>query len=255
MGANKPSQVQVGLQFETNTSGTLEVISVHRKYAEIKFIKTGYTKTVAKCEVLNGKVKDPYFPLVHGRGFVGEGVFIPKEHKENYARWYAIFRRCYDEANNRFPNYEHHFVNEDWFNFQSYMEWAVNQPNYNKKGWQLDKDLLVLDNLEYGPNSCCFIPKEVNMAIITNRIQENVLGTGVIFDKKLGKFLARAQQTHKKSKHIGCYNTSEEAFEAYKTCKILYVRHLAEKYREELDPLVYEAMLNWKVREVLQNDY
>ena len=247
MGANRLNTVQVGKTFETNTSGTLEILSVYGKYATVKFVATGYTREAAKSDIVRGKVKDLYFPNIYGVGFIGEGAYSPKEFKTEYHRWTDMIRRCYDPTNPRFLNYEHHYVNTSWLNFQNYAEWAVNQKGSNLKGWRLDKDLLRVDNLEYGPDFCCFLPKEVNISIVTDRIDKNILGTGVIFDEKLGKYLARVRQVHKKSKHIGCYETAEEAYAAYVKCKPIYIKFLAEKYKQDLDANTYQALLHWEV--------
>lgn len=246
MGANRVSAVQVGRIFETNTSGTLEVLSVQGKYATVKFIETGYTRDATKVDILHGKVKDLYHPRICGVGFIGEGPYSRKEFEVEYCRWTDMLRRCYDTTNPRFLNYEHNYVNTSWFNFQNYAEWASNQRGSKLKGWHLDKDLLSAGNLEYGPDYCCFLPHELNVGIITDRVDKNIFGTGVVFNEKLGKYIARAAQVHKKSKHIGCYNSAEEAYAAYLECKPIYIKHLANKYKNDLDQRAYLALLDWE---------
>lgn len=248
MGANKPSRVQVGLLFETNNSGTLEVIKTFGRFAEIKFLKTGYVKRVSKSDILQGKVKDPYLPLIFNNGFLGEGKFKPKEHPKNYSRWFSMLRRCYDFEGG-FPNYKNCTVDKTWLNFQNYMEWAVNQKGNNEKGWNLDKDLLSVDNKEYGPKTCCFLPHKINLALVTYRIEKNPLGAGVIFNTKLNKYVARTNQSGKKSKHIGCYETVTEAFDAYKRFKIKYIKNLALEYKDTLELNVFNALMAWEVED------
>lgn len=51
-----------------------------------------------------------------------------------------------------------------------------------------------------------------------------------------------------RTKHIGSFKTAEEAFAAYKIVKEEYIKQRAEKWKHQLDPRVYDAMMNWDVR-------
>ena len=59
---------------------------------------------------------------------------------------------------------------------------------------------------------------------------------------KSGKFRARHRG------HIGLFDTEVEAFYAYKEDKEKYVKYLAEKYREQIDFRVYNALMNYEVK-------
>ena len=39
----------------------------------------------------------------------------------------------------------------------------------------------------------------------------------------------------------------EEAFQAYKQAKEKYIKSLANKWKDKIDPRVYEALMNWEV--------
>ena len=246
MGANRASIVQIGKIFETNFCGSLEIISVEAKRATVRFLKTGYVREANKCDILHGKVKDLMFPSIYGVAFIGEGAYQPKDNLVNYMRWNDMLRRCYSAGDPKFINYENHSVNEDWFNFQVYMDWATVQEGNGTKGWQLDKDLLKPKNLMYGPDCCCFLPKEINMALICDRLDKNVLGTGVDFNEKLGKYVARTKLVHKASRYIGLFDTAVEAADAYLIHKTEYIKHLAIKYKSDLEDGVYKALIEWK---------
>ena len=43
------------------------------------------------------------------------------------------------------------------------------------------------------------------------------------------------------------HDTPEEAFLAYKKDKEVYIKELAERWKENIDPRVYEALMNWTV--------
>ena len=46
---------------------------------------------------------------------------------------------------------------------------------------------------------------------------------------------------------LGYYATPEEAFQAYKEAKETWIKELADRWKDKLDPRVYEAMYNYKV--------
>ena len=48
-------------------------------------------------------------------------------------------------------------------------------------------------------------------------------------------------------KHIGCFDTQEEAFRAYKTFKEALIKEVANEYKDKLDPRAYQALLNYTV--------
>ena len=50
-----------------------------------------------------------------------------------------------------------------------------------------------------------------------------------------------------KGTYLSAYNTSEEAFQAYKIAKEEYIKEVADKWKEQIDPKVYQAMYNYKV--------
>ena len=48
-------------------------------------------------------------------------------------------------------------------------------------------------------------------------------------------------------KHLGLFTTPDEAFNAYKPFKESLCKQLALKWKDEIDPRVYEAMMKWEV--------
>lgn len=249
MGANKVSAVQIGKIFKTNTCGDLLILETYPGKALVRFLSTGYERLANKPDILHGKVTDPYCKNIYGVGFLGEGPYHPKNCRTNYNRWLAMLSRCYNPKDSKFEYYENCFVVEDWHNFQNYMSWAVLQKGFDKTGWQIDKDLLSKSGPTYGPENCVFLPKDLNMALITQRRVGNSLGAGVYYHKNNKKYVAKAAQASKNkgTKYIGSYDTKEEAHEAYKKCKEEFVKHLADKFKEELSKTAYEELYKWTV--------
>ena len=48
-------------------------------------------------------------------------------------------------------------------------------------------------------------------------------------------------------KYLGCYETIEKAFQAYKQFKEQYIKEIADEYKDKIPKELYEAMYNWVV--------
>jgi len=80
-----------------------------------------------------------------------------------------MLQRCYDsDYYLRCPTYKDVTVCIDWHDFQVFGDWYDEQ--YKEDGWRLDKDLLGVDEEIYSPETCVFIPKELNNLFIRHDI-------------------------------------------------------------------------------------
>ena len=77
---------------------------------------------------------------------------------------------------------------------------------------------------------------------MTRYTKESDTCKGVYYNKKPGKFSA-----HLLGKYIGLFTTEIEAFYAYKQAKEAYIKEVAEKWRDKIDPRVYEALISWEI--------
>jgi hypothetical protein len=50
-----------------------------------------------------------------------------------------------------------------------------------------------------------------------------------------------------KTKHIGYFVTELEAFLAYKEAKEQQIKVVANRWKDQIDPRVYDALMNWEV--------
>lgn len=150
-----------------------------------------------------------------------------------YNAWSAMLARCYD-PNTQFrqPSYVGCTVDPIWHNFQNFAHWYVSNLNYGK-GWQLDKDILFNNNRLYSEHTCCLVPGEINRAVI-DRITNDNVGT-VLRSGNIGVKCGGI--------YIGTYNTKAEAINAYYQARMLHLTNLADKWKRELDPMVYAAIL------------
>lgn len=109
-------------------------------------------------------MKDVYKPTVYGVGYLGLGYHktsVDGKHTAAYRTWKQMLRRVYGDEANR-PTYKDTVVAEEWHNFQTFADWFED----NKViGWELDKDVKSFLTSEYSPDTCMFLPKEINAAL------------------------------------------------------------------------------------------
>ena len=220
---------------------------------ELEFlnVKFPYKVNIEIRSFKNKTVRYPYHPSKYGVGYIGIGKFIGGSYsKENiiYDYWDGILRRCYSERIKKLRNsYSDCLVDECWHNLQNFGEWF--EKNYNPKymkSWCLDKDILVKGNRIYSPETCCFVPNEINVIFTNGYIRRGEYPKGVSYKPKINKYIAQYQKDGVVT-HIGTFKTVDEAFQAYKEAKEKYIKEKADKWKDQIDPKVYEAMYNYQV--------
>lgn len=173
---------------------------------------------------------------------------VPGSRKtKEYSLWASMLNRSYDEKlHQRQPTYLDCETSSEFLVLSKFLDWCQNQVGFNQKGFELDKDLLVKGNKEYHPNKCVFIPGEINLFLRTRKKKRGDLPIGVTLFKN-GKYMASCNNLSRKRVYLGLHETPEQAFQAYKHAKENHIKLLAEKYRDQIDPRAYEALLNYKV--------
>lgn len=170
-----------------------------------------------------GNITYPFHPSFLGIGYIGVGKYKTKENKKAtkvYISWSGILERAYsDNYHKTRPTYKNVTVCEEWHNFQNFAEWFYEKSNY-QEGWALDKDLLSENNKVYSPETCIFIPPELN-GFLANNTSANTSGaTGVHFEKSTGKFMARITDVVSKERlYLGVFNTIKEAENVYNNAR------------------------------------
>ena len=200
---------------------------------------------------IRGEVKNYYHPTVYGVGFIGNGKYrsrINGKQTNEYGEWHDMLRRCYkEEFQNKYPTYKGVIVDKYFHNFQNYGKWR--EDNYYEiegETMALDKDILSKDNKIYAPDKCVFVPQRINSLFIKNDVDRGSLPIGVCYDKQRDKYVACCQ-IESKHKHLGYYDTPEEAFKAYKIFKEQYIKQMADEYKNRIPKELYDAMYRWEV--------
>lgn len=160
--------------------------------------------------------------------------------------WRAMLQRCYCEKFlEKHPTYQGCYVCEEWLTFSNFLKWF--ETNY-KKGYELDKDLLSGKcNKVYSPETCCFLPHELNGLICRcNGLRRDGLPIGV---RKNNRSYSAVLRKTMKTVVVGNFPTIEEAFSAYKEAKEAYIKELAQKHYDtgNINERVYKAFINYKV--------
>ena len=209
---------------------------------EVTF-ENGFKVECQFIRVLKGRLKNPYHKAVCGVGFFGAGIYKSVFNKlvmKNYSTWSSMIKRCYDKKEQKkTPTYKGVTVCEEWHNFQNFAKWF--EDNY-VEGWRLDKDLLYPDCKTYSPETCCFIPHEINMQF-TERTRRYLTGIS-----KVGNSFAVKISTNGKKIFLGHFKTIEEASFAYQKARKECIKALAEEYKKELPEQVYQALINYQVQ-------
>ena len=243
------TKIQVGDIFDTNNCGKLVVLE-YKGHLDVivKFIDTGYETTARANNLRKGKVKDRLVPSVFGVGIIGnEQVKIDGKYTKDYQLWNNMLRRCYDEKySNKYTTYKDCEVSDNFKYLPYFEEWCSKQTGFYQEGWHLDKDILVRGNKVYSENTCCFVPAEINRLFIKSDAARGDLPIGVNYHKASRKFVAQVSR-FKEDIYLGCFNTPDEAFNAYKEAKEAYIKEVAEKWKDQIDPRVYEALMKYRV--------
>ena len=238
-----------GKVFKTTKYGDLVITKyIDNHNVRVKFINTNYETTAHICHIRNGLVKDRLFPSLYGVGVVGDAsTIIDGVVLKECKLWRGIIARCYNSGiHKNSPTYKDCSVSENFKYYPYFQEWCNKQIGFNEDGWHLDKDILIKGNKVYSEDTCCFVPQEINGLFIKRDAARGDLPIGVWYHKRDRKYAAQVSRFKEKIR-LGCFSTPEEAFYTYKTAKELYIKDIANKWKDQVDPRVYEALMNYQV--------
>ena len=170
---------------------------------------------------------------------------VSRKHIKEYAIWYGFLLRCYSpRVQGKQPTYVGCSTSENFKSYSYFYRWCQNQVGFGFQGFQLDKDLLIKGNKVYSEDNCLFLPQELNKLLISSRACRGSLPIGVCISQN--RFLAQ-YSIDSVSKHIGLFDTPEEAHNAYKKAKESHIKLQAEKWKDQIDIRAYEALMRYEV--------
>ena len=182
-------------------------------------------------------VNDSLNPIsVHGHG------------NTSYRLWKQMLCRCYGECS-RGTSYEDCKVCDEWHYFSNFEMWFNEHKNEYHNGYHLDKDILVKGNKVYSPNTCCFVPPQINTLITKHDKTRGEYPIGVSYNKWNGKNFRAILRQRGKYVMLGFFDTPQEAFNAYKNAKEAHIKDMARKYYQDgkISEKTYNALMNYNV--------
>ena len=237
-----------------NNFGSTMIITTYRNTNDIDVYFPEYEWTAEHVKYghfSRGMIRCPYERRVYGVGYIGEGPHRARENGEitkAYRAWHDMMKRAYNPKHHeKCPTYMDCTVHPDWHNYQVFHEWFDNN-YYEIEGHltNLDKDILIKGNKQYGPTTCILVPDFINTLFVKCDALRGELPIGVSYDDRTSKYVSFCRVSGKK-KNLGYYDTSEEAFYAYKTFKEAHIKKVANDYIEYIPFELYEAMLEYEV--------
>lgn len=243
----------VGDKYKTKHGAEFEIIKYETsRNITIKF-NCGYTKVVQGREIHTGCIEYPFHKTCAGIGFIGIGPHKATENNirtKPYAIWYGMFNRCYMNSDNpRNESYTNVYVCDEWHNYQNFANWFLDNYTY---GFELDKDLRIKWSNVYSPETCSFIPPNLNKLMTDHRKRRGKYPIGV---RENGNgYSARCFDGLGNREWLGTFKTPELAFQAYAEFKKKAITNAANLYKDCIHNEVYENLINWKVVPYPENE-
>lgn len=236
----------VGEIYLTNNKQSFIITEYYNYYnCTIKFEDGTIIKNKQLGSIKSGTIFNPNFKSVYNRGYIGIGNYKPSIKgikSKNYSTWYDMLKRCYSEKyHQKQISYKDCSVCNEWLNFQNFAKWF--DENYIED-FHLDKDILIKGNKIYSPETCCFVPQEINSLFVNRNNFRGILPIGVTKGNK--KFNVKCN-IENKSIYIGQYFTIEEAFNAYKTIKEKEIKRIVSKWKNKLSDNLFNIIYNYEI--------
>ena len=237
----------VGETYKNNKGYIGKVVEyINARKVKIRFVdEYSFEKFFEASDIRNGTFSNPFHRSTLGLGYMGDGEFKAKDKGKTtieYNLWSAMMTRSYcPNYHEKFPTYIGCSVAEEFLNYQDFANWINLQPNFKKKGFVLDKDLLVRGNKVYSPETCCLIPQEINSFIASTKRKNPDYPVGV------SKTLSNRYTASLDTKHLGTYDSMVEAFSVYKIAKENKAKRIAFEWKDQIDPRAYNALMKYEV--------
>ena len=234
----------IGETKENNHGTLMKIIEYNNSQDIIIQFQDDYkyqTKTTYQ-NFKRGDIKNPYNKTIFNIGYLGEGQYKAKINyklTKQYNSWKSILARCYGKKyRSKYPAYKGCTVCSEWLNFQTFAKWYdENFYNVGHGRMHIDKDILHKGNKVYSPDNCIFVPQEINVLFIHTSNKKG-LPSAMVKNSKGYKAFYNA-------KPLGQFYTIEEALKYYMIEKRLYIKKVANEYKDKIPQKVYEALINW----------
>lgn len=248
---NIPDDMQAGVILPTRKWGELRILRYDNARAvTVEFLNTGTVRTTRSELIRKGIVEDALHPSVFGVGFLGHGPYGSRTHRKEYQTWKGVLERSYClKLKTSRPSYVGVTCSPQWYNFQEFAEWCQWQKGFKVSGWELDKDLVSMQVgiRQYGPETCVFIPQEMNTFLVKFSAKPTELPLGVTRDK-MGKDKFRAYLTYNGVDYSFRANTIKECSDWYCKKNSECISDITERFSSQLEERAVHALEQLKQR-------
>lgn len=244
--------VKLGDVFETKY-GKVTVIKYEGfRQVTVKY-DDGYVTTASLHNLRKGNVKNKNIPSVCGLGFIGQGEHKPYTDGKpayEYVTWKKIMLKCSNKSGKKFT------VDERWLNYQNYVVDVRGMFGFGNPGWKMFKmSFCDPDGLYYSKETCAFLPSNLGQSM--QRLSDCMVCDYSGYSK-VSRFPKTVKQdtaitasaafiTRVNDKHIGVFNTAEEARCAFIKNKVKATLATIEKHKNVITPDTY-AELRYRVK-------
>lgn len=165
-----------------------------------------------------------------------------------YKKWYSMLERCYRKTAVNYASYGGRGVRvcESWLSFSNFKAWV------DSRSWHtslhLDKDIIVKDNFEYSPSTCCLVPGYINqlLAVREPRGESEFIGVAHVSptpDMKavsLTKpWMSSRSKINNKSAYGGVFATPQEAHAKWQIDKADSIEFAINRWATDTEYAIY----------------
>jgi len=210
-----------------------------------ELIKTKYQ------HFIDGNIKRYSIANVYGHGIIGleHTCDTNGDVLDSYSCWKSMIQRCFSEKEKlRHPTYRDVTCCDEWIYYSNFKKfYDENYYEVDEHRIHLDKDILVKGNKIYSPQTCMFVPQNINTLFIKREGVRGKYPIGVSYNKPNKNYTSNCRDNKGNRKLIGSFNTPEQAFYSYKESKENNIKQIAEEYKLLIPMKLYEAMCEYKV--------
>ena len=240
MITNTYNRHHIGEVFTSNEGYELKIIDGGNRIGyNIILVNNNYKMETKYQHIKKGNVKNLYHKSIYNIGYLGKGRYSKTNAKKAYRIWQSMLARCYDEDTQFLnPTYKGVIVREEWHNFQNFAKW--HEDNYIE-GFEIDKDILSKNKVIYSPDTCCFVPREINFFMRTTKPNSTSNYRGVRWDnyrKQWGVQITINYNTI----DLGWFKNKDNARIAYIKAREKRITELCDKYENILSVPILENM-------------
>lgn len=192
--------------------------------------------------------------IVAGVGIMAKGNYSSRTeqggHRREYEIWKQMIYRCYSPTcKYKRMTYKTTTVHQEWLEYQKFAEWCNSRKDFEYNGYHLDKDLLCKGESVYSPDTCCFLPKEINGFLTIRQSDRGKLPAGVTTSHYTPNkpFMVQVCNPETDKRECKLFANVDDASNWYTNRKEGFARYLANRYKDRISIEAFNALNNFNL--------